>query len=283
MKQLIEKFKNSSGKIKKWGAAIVTACMSAYPISAAVHSLLHKSDCQQFYGIPRRYFGDGEFEYLILYFVLIVLLVAWIIGAILVSKHLSNTGTWKMVNKIFGMFMVLAVGLTLGLVNLDNFTEVIRSWESSSFFNKWIGGLIVSGIEVVAWTILLSGVVCVVGLVLSDKINDLKWKWVSGVLKGIIIASFTISALLLVWGTMERLDYSIEDKVNYEIARYEGDEYIVLNETDEKILVVKYREEDGRCAFLTYEYFFLDKYSCTYDYVTFNMPPLVIKSRQEGQ
>lgn len=63
-------------------------------------------------------------------------------------------------------------------------------------------------------------------------------------------------------------------KTKYEVVEIKDENYVVLEEFDEKILVAKYVVGEPY-IFYTKEYFFLDKYDCSYSYIDLESPPKI--------
>ena len=130
--------------------------------------------------------------------------------------------------------------------------------------------------------VIVAGTIALLGITLMDKLRGIKRKWIKIVINCVFIFSFVISLLLMIYGTIFKLGISIEDKTKYEVVTIDEEDYVVLSEHDDKILVVLYEvKENGEYIFDTSKYWFYEKYQGTHRYINLKYCPEISKEGED--
>lgn len=86
----------------------------------------------------------------------------------------------------------------------------------------------------------------------------------------------------MIYGTIFKLGISVEDKTKYEVVTIDEEDYVVLSEHDDKILVVLYEvKENGEYIFDTSKYWFYEKYQGIHRYINLKYCPEISKEGED--
>ncbi len=116
----------------------------------------------------------------------------------------------------------------------------------------------------------------VVGVALSNRIDNIKRKWLRAVLNGIVCFFLFLNLLILVLGAYLTLTSSVKDKRNYEVVSYEDNNFIILSEKEDSLLVAKYSSENDKYQIYTKEYYFIEKETGEYSYIEMKQEPFIV-------
>ncbi|GEM_PF-740707 len=264
-------FKKYSEKIK-----IIAGVLTVlYPIINYVYELVFQAKCEEFYRIPGKYFS-ANINRRILYLGLIILLIALFLFPSLLRNYEKKHGKATTSSLVYSIVLSIILGLEMGIVNLYNLIEIMKATNTKNkffaYFNNWLD----SHAKIVLFVILIMGSISLLGIVL---VNEIKILWLKKITTVIFAVSFTISGLLIVYGTFFKLGTSIEDKTKYEFITEQGKDYVVLAEYDDYVLAVEYILDKGKYTFDTHQYLFFEKFECVYSYIdTKSTPDIKTKS-----
>jgi hypothetical protein len=265
---LVEKINDYSGSI----TFIATILAALYSVINYVYDFVFSISCEEFYKIPSSYFS-ANINRRLLYLGLIMLLILMFFFPALLRSHEKKHGKDTKTSLAYSVFLSVVLGIEMGFTNLYNLIEIMKATNNKNEFfaicNKWID----KNAYFVIVVIILFGSMSLVGLVF---ISEIKSKKIKKIFTVIFLISFTISALLMIYGALLKLTSSIKDKTKYEIITNQENKYVVISKIEDNVLVVKYNIENNKIEFDTTEYLFLDKYNCNYSYIDFNMTPIIV-------
>lgn len=266
----VDKVSTHSGRI----TTVAGAAAVVYPISNGIFNMIYQSDCERFYHIPGKYF-HATIDYRLLYLGCIILIILMCAFPVFMKKYSEENGKSMKGMFVYSLFLSVILGMEIGLFNVYNLVEILKAtYDINQFFtfiNDWLNNHVTVAIIVV----IVMGSFSLVGIVVFNEIRNAKARWFKNIIILVFTISLGISILLMLYGTMFKLNISIEDIIKYETVTNQENSYIVLSESEDKFLVVKYQQEDGKCILLTDEYSFLDKYEGIYNYISLKQSPEV--------
>ena len=137
-------------------------------------------------------------------------------------------------------------------------------------------------INIISLPILVMSIAAIILITLPNIINWREKKsriWYNMIVDVEVIV-LVANAFIIGYGTWARFksDLNIENKTKYEFVKYECDEYVVLSEYNDKVLLVPFQvDEDGRYIFNTGEYIFKELDSGIFEYRNLGCPPDIEK------
>lgn len=164
--------------------------------------------------------------------------------------------------------------MEIGLLNVYNLLEIMKQTYKTYGWIRSVINFVDKNAMITITIFIVAGSIALLGITLMDKIRVIKWKWIKNVINIVFILSFGISLLLMIFGTIFKMSISIEDKTKYELVTIDEEEYVVLSEHDDKILVVLYEvKENGQYIFNTSKYWIYEKYQGTHRYINLKYCP----------
>ncbi len=246
-----------------------------YPIMDYIYNFLYQKDCENFYHINGTHF-HASINNRILYLSAIGLLFLMAFVPVFSKKYKNLFGDKSWLSKGIKWIIPLYMGFMIGVVNIDNFVKILQKIDGSAIA-PYIGSTLnkIGAPRIVGIVIVIS-VLSVVGVALSNRIDNIKRKWLRAMLNVIVCVFLFLNFLILVMGTYLTLTSSVKDKRHYEVVNYEGNNFIVLSEKEESILVAKYSFENDKYQIYTKEYYFIEKETGEYSYIEMKQEPSIV-------
>lgn len=259
-------------EIIKIVAGIVIAL---YPIANYIYEFLYQVNCENFYGIPGKYFSASINSHL-LYLGLIVLLIIIFLLPTFLRNYEKSQGRTTTTSFLYHIFLSVILGVEMGLINLQNLIEIMQVTDRQNIIFTYCNNWINNHAYLVAFIIIIMGSFSLLGIVL---VTEIKNKLINIIIYTISTISLLISGMLFFYGTIFKLGTSIEDKTRYEIVTNQNEKYMVISEEEDKVLVIKYSIEQGGYIFNTNQYLFLNKDDCVFSYVDTLKKPVIINDK----
>lgn len=255
-----------------WGIVLGILTVG-YPIANSVYNMIFQIKCEEFYHIPKKYFNEN-IDYKLLSIGLILLFFIIFTYPIII-KWLEDKRKEKSKFTIYlSIFWAVTIGGLLGCFNNLNCIYIMSELYRSDKYKPLIE-VSSNYLHVIIAIELFFGLVSIVGITLIHEINSIKLKWIKLIIVSLIAVSLTNSIILTINTIIFNLIASPEDISRYEIVTSNSENYIVLSEYEDKILVVNYEIENEQLILKTNEYWFLDKFECTYNYIELSVPPVI--------
>ncbi len=274
-----EKTKSKKFKLDKEKLELVLVLTSViafiYPILNYLYNFLYQKDCEKFYHINGTHFHTSINNW-ILYLGAIGLLFLMCFVPVFSKKFIDLFGDKSWISKVVKWIIPLYMGFLIGVVNIDNFVKILRKIDGS-MIAPYVGDMLNKiGAPVIVGIVILISVLSVVGVALSNRIDNIKKRRIRAILNGIVCFFLFLNLLILVMGTYFTLTSSVKDKRNYEVVSYEESNFIILSEKEESLLVAKYAIENGRYQIYTKEYYFIEKETGEYSYIEMKQEPRIV-------
>lgn len=194
-------------------------------------NVIYSLKCERYYSIPREYFAVDT-SYSFAGAVFLIVLICYMIFAYknpLVGNE-GNDGSW-----IGGLksFYLLFLGLVYACFNTNNFLMLVMKY---NVFSE--DSIILVG--VITFLIFVLGIIMFLG---------------KGILATIGVVAYFVILVCTIWSCF---DYSICDKRNYEFAKIDGIEYVVLSKKEGSLVLVEVQGEDNELG--SHYVFCVDKY-----------------------
>lgn len=259
---------------KEFITIILGLCASIYPIINTVYKIMYQSECENFYGIPGKYF-NSNIDNRLLYLCCIIILLLISIVPVFMKNYYEKRENLSKGHLVEAIFLSIVIGMEIGLFNVYNLMEIMKqTYKTNDFFrliNNWLDNNACFTIMLVV----VLGSLSVLGITLMDKLKNIKWNWIKNVVCVILSLSLVASVLIMLYGTMFKLSISIEDKTKYEFVTYD-EEYVVLSLYNEKNLIVPFEiDEKGQYIFKTSQYLFDEQYEGIYQYRDIKYSPRI--------
>ena len=244
-----------------------------------VYDVIYKINCGNFYGIPEKYFSTNIDKNIIYRLSAIVLVITYFVPRIMEKYYLKHNGDDK-ANTMYSIFLSVIIGIIMSAFLIYNL-YIISYYGEDQLFQK-IRSFSLKYINIISLPILVMSIAAIILITLPNIINKRKkksriWYYVIVVVEVIVLAA---NIIIIGYGTWTRFksDLNIENKTKYEFAKYECDEYVVLSEYNDKVLLVPFQvDEDGRYIFNTGEYIFKELDSGIFEYRVLGCPPDIEK------
>lgn len=252
-----------------------------YPIVNFMYNLSYQSECEGFYGIPGKYF-HSTIDNRLLYLACILILIIICATPIIIRKYDEKKQIQTKGLTVYFSFVAAVVGMEIGLLNVYNLLEIMKQTHKTYGWIRSVNNFLDKNATITIIVVIVAGTIALLGITLMDKIRVIKWKWIKNITNVVFILSFVISLLLMIYGTIFKLSISIEDKTKYELVTIDEEEYVVLSEHDDKILVVLYEvKENGQYIFDTSRYWFYEKYQGTHRYINLKYCPEINNGEED--
>lgn len=250
----------------EWIIGITEILAFVYPIASYINNYLYQNDCEDFYHIAGKYF-NSTVNNKILYSLCLILTISLCFLPLFMNKY-ENSNKKNM--KWLIILMLLYLGFGIGIINMYNLEKILQKIEQSAFALILCPLLVKIGAKVLIIIIVIISLIAVFGLYFYEKLQMIKNKTLRRFLQGIINVGFVANIIILIWGAGITLTSSIADKRKYEVVEYENENYMILSENEDKMLVAKYSFDNEQYTVYTKEYFFIDKWVGTYGYIELN-------------
>lgn len=251
-----------------------------YPIFNYVHNIFYQWDCEKFYGIPGKYFHStisNTLIYLGCIFVFLVICAT----PIIIKKYYEKKEIYTTGSKLYVIFQTVVLGIVFGLFNVLNTLEVMQQTYGVSSLSMNFNNFLIKNRMIMMITIIVMGVITLLGITLIDDVKSIKSELIRKIFGVIFVFLFMFNFLLMFYGIILKLSTKVEDKTKYEFVVIEEDEYVVLSEHGDKMLIVPYEiNENGQYIFNTSKYWFCEEYQGTYKYIDMKLCPEIINERE---
>ncbi len=272
-KDLKKETTNQTTKVFSVVQAIITIVSFGYVIINNINDTIYQSNCEEFYHIPGRYFKESvndKLGYLIGNIVAIILIF---IAVQLIKKVEVNVNKILSFSNIYAFLLAIGFGLLFGLIGLNSWLVIIGEIDR----NNMVYDSLISYYLEIGIFILFISVVIVLVIMFINIITKIKNKVIKEAIYIITGIMSLIILLVIIFGTIFRLNWSVDRKTNYEIVTKDEQSYVVISSmNDYKILIVPYEiGTDGKYKFITSEYIITDGTDLVYTYVNTVTPPEV--------
>jgi len=276
-----EKFKLDKKKIE-WIAGITGLVASFYPIVNYINNIIYQKSCEDFYHIPGKYFHTTVNNKIIYFVGIVLLFFIWFLPAFVDKKKFGfDDNSFK--SKMLTAVMIIYLGMIIGIINIDSVLMLLRKAEGTIYERHIYDIMLKIGPSYVSIIIVAVGVIAVVGSSFFDKIREIKYKWIQKGIAWIVVVIFAVNLLLMFSGLLSVLGRTVVEKRLYEVIEFEDEEYIVLSEHEDTVLVSQYSCSNGQYTIYTKEYYFIEKGMGAYSYVELSGRPSIIcdKTKEE--
>lgn len=244
-----------------------------------VYDINYKINCGNFYGIPEKYFSTNIDKNIIYRLSAIVLVITYFVPRIMEKYYLKHNGDDK-ANTMYSIFLSVIIGIIMSAFLIYNL-YIISYYGEDQLFQK-IRSFSLKYINIISLPILVMSIAAIILITLPNIINKREKKsriWYNMIVDVEVIV-LVANAFIIGYGTWTRFksDLNIENKTKYEFVKYECDEYVVLSEYNDKVLLVPFQvDEDGKYIFNTGEYIFKELDSGIFEYRNLGCPPDIEK------
>lgn len=252
-----------------------------YPIVNFMYNLSYQSKCEGFYGVPGKYF-HSTIDNRLLYLAYIIILIIICVTPVIIRKYDEKKQVQVKGSTVYISFVAAVVGMEIGFLNVYNLLEIMKQTHKTYDWIRSVNNFLDKNATITITVVIVAGTIALLGITLMDKLRGIKRKWIKIVINCVFIFSFVISLLLMIYGTIFKLGISVEDKTKYEVVTIDEEDYVVLSELDDKILVVLYEvKENGEYIFDTSKYWFYEKYQGTHRYINLKYCPEISKEGED--
>lgn len=246
-----------------------------YSIINTGYKIVYQNECENFYGIPGKYF-DSDIDNRLLYLLCIIILLFMGIMPTLLKKYYEKKDKLTKGNLVEAIFLSVIIGVELGCINVYNLIEIMKqTYRTCGVFQK-INNWLDNHAGFIVIVVIVLGSISVLGLTLMDYLKNIKCNIVKNIVSVILSVSLVVSLVVMVYGTIFKLSISIKDKSKYEFVVYNEKEYVVLSSCGEKILIIPFEiDENEQYIFKTSQYSFINQDKGLYQYKNIKYSPIV--------
>ena len=265
---------------KKEIITLILAIIAAvYPICNTIYKVMYQNKCEEFYGVPGKYFNTSIDNRLI-YLGCVILLLTVCILPVLIKKYDVKNENASKGYLMQTYFLAFVIGIEIGLFNVSNLIEIVEQTQKTNFLfdtiNRWLN-------ENAYFTVILIvilGIISILGVTLLKQIERIKYNWLKKAIDMVWCMSVLVSLMVMIYGTVFKLSISIEDKTKYEFQSIESSEYVVLATYHDKNVIVPFEvKEDKTYVFYTNQYMLVDVFSGKFQYIDIENSPFVCKEK----
>ncbi len=242
-----------------------------------VYDINYKIKCGNFYGIPEKYFSTSVNKNILYRLIVIASLIYCLIPPIL-EKYSRKQKDGIKFDTLYLIFLSVLIGIMMSAAVAHNL-GVISTYDDNIILSKVESVLSNWNIETVAVVLTALCIVVAIGITFLSKLSH--WEKILREIYSIVIVSiFVLNMAIIIHGTWITftLDLNIKNKTKYEFVKYECDEYVVLSEYNDKVLLVPFQvDEDGKYIFNTGEYIFKELDSGIFEYRNLGCTPDIEK------
>ena len=264
-------------KHKELIKVVIGGLAVAYSIINYVHNYTYQKQCEDFFGIPSRYFSDSISIKLLYFFVMMCIIASIFVPSALLGWY-KKQGKEDTYSNVLSISVSVLLSLMLVVINAQNLIIIIQFHNKNKIF-KLIVGLMNQNIAMILVIIVIIIVIAPFAMILWIKVRQ---KIIKNICLVIFWISFIANIIVLIYATQIKMGTTIEDKTKYEIVINMKTKYVVLSEENEKVLVVEYCEKDGKYVFNTKKYLFLNKYDCEFSYIDTGVSPKIENTNNKG-
>ena len=264
-------------KHKELIKVVIGGLAVAYSIINYVHNYTYQKQCEDFFGIPSRYFSDS-ISIKLLYFFVMMCIIASIFAPSALLGWYKKQGKEDTYSNVLSISVSVLLSLMLVVINAQNLIIIIQFHNKNKIF-KLIVGLMNQNIAMVLVIIVIIIVIAPFAMILWIKVRQ---KIIKNICLVMFWVSFIANIIVLICATQIKIGTTIEDKTKYEIVVNMERQYVVLSEENEKVLVVEYCVKDGKYVFNTKKYLFLNKYDCEFSYIDTGVSPKIENADNKG-
>lgn len=270
-KALKKRTKNNLAKPKLFPTLFTVANIILGLLSAGfaainyMFKLSYQNRCEEYYGIPGKYFS-ADINSRLMYLVFIVLLIVSMFFPLIIKMYEKSRGNCFHLSLSPYIFISICLGITLGISNwantyiiLNNLLQKFNSLGTQNAPFNIIQRIYDHGLLLLC-ILCFTGVLLSGGLLWAVETKRSRFKKLITIVTMFLIG---IHLFIIFESTITVFEINVENQTKYEIASYEGEQYVVLSEKDDEILVVKM--DDGKLN--TDQYWFLNRNDCTFSYV----------------
>jgi len=252
---------------------LITGLLTAgYALLNFVYADMWKKDCENYYGIPGKYFTTSINETLILIGMLLLLIACAFVPIIMKQKRKEEYKE-DLFYKVYSLSLTGLFSVLLGLLNVLNLGRIVDTFHNNVLMT-WMNKFFVIVCIIV---IFLFGVTLLC-ILFAKEIRSMRNKCIKNAINKLFAFSLAVTAVLYLSGIYFQTTKSIEDKRKYELITNLEEQYIVLSEFDNKVLIVTYEvDADGKYTIFTNEYSIVDAKGLWYSYVAMDTDPEIIQ------
>lgn len=274
------KMQNILEKIVSYSSRIVTIVGLFSAFCAFINficNIWYQINCENFYGIPEKYFSTSVNKNILYRLIVIASLIYCLIPPIL-EKYSRKQKDGIKFDTLYLIFLSVLIGIMMSAAVAHNL-GVISTYDDNIILSKVESVLSNWNIETVAVVLTALCIVVAIGITFLSKVSH--WEKISREIYSIVIVSiFVLNMAIIIHGTWITftLDLNIKNKTKYEFVKYECDEYVVLSEYNDKVLLVPFQvDEEGRYIFNTGKYIFKELDGGIFEYRNLGCPPDIEK------
>lgn len=247
-----EKLKKDWTKYIDLFGKIITILTCVASIIIYLYKNSYKYNCENYYKIPARYFGNTEALadkaniFICMVFGIIILILC------IFSRENRHK---NILDKAKDIVFLTSSGFALAILDAVFLSEFFRQTE------------IVNNIKIIN---VIEFIILVIALMTGGIIVY------CGHNKIIVEIVLCINLVVIIIGGVYGMIPSVDDKIKYEFVTIEDKEYVVLSHTENEILIVEYdNTEDGGYRFITNKYWIEDINKGTYRYEKLEHSPQI--------
>jgi len=259
--------------LKKNIPIIIGIFVPLYPIINTAYKIIYGSKCEKFYKLPGKYF-DVNINNRLFYLGCIFIFLLFCIAPAFMNRWDKENGEVTKWNRVVNACVALVIGMLLGVFNLYNLLEIMQQIYKAKGGFQIINEMLNRYPYVTVVVVVALGIVSVLGVTLLDEIRSIKYGWLQNIIDVIVVVSFVISFLVMVYGTIFKISVSVEDQTKYEFIMYDETEYVILSTKDGCNLIVPFEiDKNGQYIFDTSKYMLKKTYDGIYQYKDIQTPP----------
>lgn len=260
--------------------------VTIFALFSALREIIHfvcdinyKIKCWNFYGIPEKYFSTSINKNIFYRVLAIALVIIYFVPRIMEKYYIKHNGDDK-ANTMYSIFLSVIIGITMSVFFVHNL-YIISNYGEDQLYQK-IRSFSLKYINIISLPILVMSIAAIIRITFPNIINwrEKKSRILYNVIVRVEVIVLAANIFIIGYGTWTSfiLDLNIENKTKYEFVKYECDEYVVLSEYNDKVLLVPFQvDEDGRYIFNTGEYIFKELDSGIFEYRILKCPPDIEK------
>ena len=246
-----------------------------YPIANTIYKMIYQSECEKYYSLPGRYFYASIDNSLVYLGAIIILSLICFMPSYM-KKHDENQKNTTKGPVVYTLLLAIVIGMEWGMINVFNLSTIMKQAYKTNHFFGCINDILNRNAYVTVSVVILLGIITVLGFTYMDGMKFVRWRVVRNIWKKLFVISFSLSLLIMVYGSIFKLSISIEDKTKYEVVTVEDKDYVVLTEYHDKLLVVPYEIDDEQYIFETKQYIFVDLFEGVYKYIDMERSPKIM-------
>lgn len=256
---------------------IITVILSGgYVIVNNIYIIIYQKDCEDFYKIPGKYFYNS-IDNKAIYVIMLILCILIFSSPTIIKRNMQKKeGYNKIAMYIYLIFLTLILGLVLGLINTLNLVTVLEKINTIIKIPNGAIQWVNDHASLIMWVVVVFATLTILTFCLVKEVSKIKYKKIKSIITVIGIVSYFITAILFISAAEIKLNYSIKDKVQYEIVTVDNKPMVVLSTMDDMLLVVEYIINDGKVTFMTNKYMIVNNSNLMISYIELGFSPKII-------